>query len=109
MSSPNKPARNRLKVLEFGEDLGDLSSIMEFKGPKPPTNRQVLRLMLYFVTVSSKLHDAAKEVVTQVLEKYTSSVLKSARKLEDDVMAFGSKVFESAELLIESQFSIHAV
>ena len=65
--------------------------------------------MLYFVTVSSTLHDAAKEVVTQVLEKYTSSVSKSARKLEDDVMAFGSKVFESAELLIESQFSIHAV
>ena len=91
MSSPNEPARKRPKVLEFGDDLGDLSHIKELKGPKTPSNRQVLRLLLYFVSVSSTLRDAAKEVVTQVLGKHTSSVSKSAGKLEDDVMALHSE------------------
>ena len=86
MSSPNEPARKRPKVLEFGEELGDL-----FMGPKTPSNQQVLRLMLYFVSVSSTLRDAAKEVVTQVLGKHTSSVSKSAGKLEDDVIALHSE------------------
>ena len=34
MSSPSEPAQKRAKVREFGPELGDLSPIDEFKGPK---------------------------------------------------------------------------
>ena len=66
----------RPRVLEFSGDLGDLSPIPEFKGPKTPSNRQVLRLFLfYFMSLGYQKLDAAKSVVTEVLKKHTTTAV----------------------------------
>lgn len=78
----------RPKVLEFSDDLGDLSPIPEFKGPKTPSNRQVLRLFLfYFMSLGYQKSDAAKSVVTEVLKKHTTTaVSKTPGRLVDDIL-----------------------
>ena len=72
MSSPSETARKKAKIREFGPELGDLYPIDEFKGPKTPSNRQVLPMLLYLAAISSTLREAAKEVITHVLKKHTT-------------------------------------
>ena len=64
-----------------------MSPVEDFKGPKTPSNRQVLRLFLHFVAIGYSLQVAAREVVTQVLGKHTSSISKSPRRPQDDVLS----------------------
>ena len=91
MSSSGEPAPKKAKVLEFGSEFGDMSPIDEFRGPKTPSNRQVLRMMLHFAALSSTLREAAKDVITKVMEKHTTAVCKSPRRLEDDIIALHSE------------------
>ena len=57
------------KVPEFSSDFGDLSLIDALRGPKTPSNRQVLRLFLFLFLAGNLLQSAAELVVEQVLRK----------------------------------------
>ena len=66
--------------------LGDLSHLEDLKGPKTPSNRQVLRFFLFLISLGQSLNDAADAVVERVLQKHPStSVSKTERRLRDDV------------------------
>ena len=80
MATNSTNAKKREKVLKFSSEFGDLSPIEEFKGPKTPSNRQVLRLLLYWVSIGYSLQSAAAAVVTEVLRKQATAVSKTPRQ-----------------------------
>ena len=73
------------KVPEFSSDFGDLSPVDALRGPKTPSNRQVLRLFLFLFLAGNLLQSAAELVVKQVLRKHKTHVCKTERRLQDDV------------------------
>ena len=80
--------KKKVKSVELPESgpLGDLSHVEDLKGPKTPSNRQVLRFFLFLVSLGQSLNDAADAVVERVLQKHPStSVSKTERRLRDDV------------------------
>ena len=81
-------SNSKNKIPEFASDFGDMSPLKELRGPKTPSNRQVLRLFLFFFSLgNTTLQAAATSVVTEVLKKHTTSVCKKPRTLADDVLA----------------------
>ena len=67
------------------DELGDLSPLEEMRGPKVPSNRQVLRFFLFLLSVGTELSEATGLVVEKVLAKHTTATAKCQRRLEDDV------------------------
>ena len=84
-NAPNKKKR-RNRDVSFSDELGDLSPIEGFRGPKTPSNRQVLRFFLFLISVGNTLNDAASKVVEAVLAKHPTSVSKSPHRLRLDVL-----------------------
>ena len=89
---------SKKKIPEFSNDFGEMSLIDGLRGPKTPSNRQVLRLFLFFVSLGNSLQDAANSVVTKVLKKHSTAVCKKPRTLADDVRA----LYNEARLLMLS-------
>ena len=79
--------RTRLKYTSFSENLGDLSPLQEFRGPKVPNNRQVLRFFIFLISVGFTQRQAADEVVEKVLQKHETDISKSPRRLSDAVLS----------------------
>ena len=101
-------AKKKQKVHEFSEKFGDLSPIEGFRGPKTPSNRQVLRFLLYLVGIGNTLQDAAKTVVTEVLKRHTTATAKSPRRLADDVLTLHKEArFRQHEISLLLFFQIH--
>ena len=87
---PAKIKRNR--DLPLLPELGDLSPLSELRGPKTPSNRQVLRFFLFLLSLGRSASSAAEEVVDQVLTKHPETTdRKSSRRLQLDVIALNSK------------------
>ena len=85
---PPPKHRQQNDLLEFIPELGDLSPISEFKGPRTPSRRQVLRLFLSFLALGFTLLEAGGEVVDRVLKKHpTASQTKTRKTLSGDVIA----------------------
>ena len=80
--------KDQIDLLDFPDNFGDLSPIKVFQGPKTPSNRQVLRNILYCVSQGRTLQESADEVVNRVLLKHPSETtnLKHPRTLVDDLM-----------------------
>jgi len=56
------------------------------KGPKVPSNRQVLRFFFFFLlSVGTELSQATGIVVEKVLAIHATATAKSQRRLEEDV------------------------
>ena len=72
-------------IPDFSNEFGDLSPIKEFRGPKTPSRRQVLRVFLFLLTIGNSQQAAAKAVVVEVLRKHTTHVCKDPTRLERDV------------------------
>ena len=65
---PLKKRRQRMSIDSFDEALGELSPIPIFKGPRLPSNRQVLRRFLFeFKKPGTSKLTAAKTTVSEVL------------------------------------------
>ena len=67
------------------DELGDLSPLKEMKGPKVPSNRQVLRFFSFLLSVGTELSQATGIVVEKRLAKHATATAKSQRRLEEDV------------------------
>ena len=80
--------KKKVKSMDLPESgpLGDLSPTEDLKGPKAPSNRQVLRFFLFLISLGQSLNDAADTVVQRILDKHpTTSVSKTERRLREDV------------------------
>ena len=81
-----KRSRKQHDVLDFIQELGDLSPVDGLRGPKTPSSRQVLRFFLFFIALGSSLSDAADKVIPAVLMKHQAESPKSRNKLRDDLI-----------------------
>ena len=88
MASEEKPKKERGKhdILEFLPQLGDLRPVEEMRGPKTPSRRMVLQNFLYFVAMGSSLLAAAEIVVPSLMKKHPMEVMKTPKKLRDDII-----------------------
>ena len=93
-ATPQKPKsqKTQIDLLEFIPELGDLSPILEFKGPRVPSRRQVLRHVLFFVALGLSLVEAGGKVVDNVLKKHVAAAqAKTRNKIIDDVVSLYKK------------------
>ena len=87
-----RPQKTQIDLLEFIPEMGDLSSLSEFKGPRVPSRRQVLRHVLYFVVLGLSLVEAGGKVVDNVLKKHVGAgQAKTRNKIIDDVVSLYKK------------------
>ena len=87
-----KSQKTQIDLLEFIPELGDLSPISEFKGPRVPSRRQVLRHVLFFVALGLSLVEAGGKVVDNVLKKHVAAAqAKTRNKIIDDVVSLYKK------------------
>ena len=82
--------RQQIDILQFIEELGELTPISEFRGPKTPSNRQILQLILYFLSQGKSCDEAGSEVVLRLLLKHTTvpaTKMKAFRTLKENVVS----------------------
>ena len=58
---------------KFDKDLGKLSPLSEFRGPKVPSWRQTIRMFLSFFKPPVSKFDAARLTVAKVLERHAGN------------------------------------
>ncbi len=89
LSKESPPPKKREHILEFSDEFGDLSPIDDFRGPRTPSRRQVLRHVLFWIEGGKNLKEAANEVVPRLLQKHSclAAGAKSPRRLSEDIIS----------------------
>ena len=92
-----KKSRKQIDILDFLLEMGDLTPLQEFKGPRVPSRRQTLRHFLYFLVLGLSLIDAGNKVVENVLKKHPTKAdqAKTPKRIRDDVIA----LYKNARLI----------
>ena len=87
-ATPQKHSKEQIDLLDFIPELGEMSPISDFKGPRTPSRRQVLHHFLYFVALGCSLFDAGTKVVTNILTQHGNPKgTKTEKTLRGDVMS----------------------
>ena len=79
--------RKQIDLLDFPSDFGEMNPISSFRGPKTPSNRQVLRYLLHWLEQGRSLKEAADKTVMGIYLRHPNEdILKQPRVMS--VMLF---------------------
>ena len=82
--------KQQIDILWFSHEFGDLTPVDEFRGPKTPSNRLSLRLLLHWISQGNSLDEAGAEVAVRVVAKHPTvpaSKLKAPRTLSENAIS----------------------